>query len=247
MVCTILLAWRVYDDAPVVLAANRDELLTRPSDPPLLLQEDPPLWGGRDRLAGGTWLAVDATGRVAAVTNRHPGGRLPERDVTRRSRGGLPAAVLSPGGDAGARLALSGLEPVGYNPVNVLYLSAGAATWVGLDDERGRQAADLAPGVHVLTEQDPDDPDSAKATALLSLAAEAAGDASGPDALVARWRGLLASHERLASSPESAPCIHESLFGTVSSATVVVDRRGVRFDHAEGPPCVTGFEPVPMS
>ena len=85
-----------------MVAANRDELLARPTDPPLLLTEQPPRWGGRDRLAGGTWLAVDPAGRVGAVTNRHPGGRPPTRDGTRRSRGDLPLEVLR-GDDATAR------------------------------------------------------------------------------------------------------------------------------------------------
>ncbi|HVQ18590.1 MAG TPA: NRDE family protein, partial [Actinomycetes bacterium] len=35
--CTVILAWQVIPDAPVILAANRDELLARPSDPPMLL------------------------------------------------------------------------------------------------------------------------------------------------------------------------------------------------------------------
>ena len=41
---------------------------------------DPPRWGGRDRVAGGTWLAVDPAGRIGAVTNRHPGGVFAARD-----------------------------------------------------------------------------------------------------------------------------------------------------------------------
>ena len=65
-----------------------------PSDPPMLLSETPPRWGGRDRVAGGTWLAVDPAGRVGAVTNRHPGGRPPERDPARHSRGKLPLEAL---------------------------------------------------------------------------------------------------------------------------------------------------------
>jgi uncharacterized protein with NRDE domain len=70
--CTVIVAWQVVPGVPLVVAANRDEMLDRPSDPPLPLSEDPPRWGGRDRIAGGTWLAVDPCGRVGAVTNRHP-------------------------------------------------------------------------------------------------------------------------------------------------------------------------------
>jgi len=243
--CTIIVAWQWRKDAPLVLAANRDESLTRPSDPPALLREKPPLWGGRDRLAGGTWLAVDPRGRVCAVTNRHPGGRAPERDPSRGSRGDIPTLVLSASAnDRAAISAMNGFQPWQFNPVNALYLSAAAAFWIGLDDKTGYRAMSLAPGIHVLTEQDPDDTASAKTTGLLHAALNAAQSANDARALVDGFRVLLQSHDQMGGGPESAACIHEERFGTVSSATVVVDRQGVVFEHAEGHPCVTPFLPV---
>lgn len=241
--CTILFAWQVFDDVPLVMAANRDEAVGRPSDPPLMLQDDPPLWGGRDRLAGGTWLAVDPTGRVCAVTNRHPGGRLPERDSSRSSRGQIPALVLASGDDSGAIAALDELTARAYNPVNVLYISDQTARWVGVDDEVGVRSATLKPGIHVLTEQNPDDPGSAKATGLLAEAA-ALADGASPEELVARWQQLLRSHELISDEPQSAACIHAEHFGTVSSSVTTISRDSVRYDHAEGHPCVTPFKQV---
>jgi uncharacterized protein with NRDE domain len=238
-----MFAWRWRDDVPLVLAANRDELLTRPSDPPLQLQDSPALWGGRDRLAGGTWLAVDPTGRVCAVTNRHPGGRLPPRDPARRTRGGLPTGTLGGGSDRAALDRMDELVAADYNPVNVLYLSRDTASWVGLDDEVGRAHDSLSPGVHVLTEQDPDDPTSEKTQRLAAAARNAAAQSSSADELRARFVEILRSHDR-PRGPESAACIHHEVFGTVSSATVVVTSEGVTFDHAEGPPCVTPFHRV---
>src|SRR5579864_3028346 len=94
--CTILLAWRCVDGADFVLAANRDELIDRPAAPPHLLSTDPPVAGGQDLLAGGTWLAVDAGGRVGAVTNRRvPGTTEVVRDASRRSRGEIPLLLLT--------------------------------------------------------------------------------------------------------------------------------------------------------
>src|SRR6266568_4835326 len=61
-------------------------------DPPAAYWGDR-LLGGRDRTAGGTWLAVDPAGpAVAAVLNgvRRP----PPEDGTRPSRGQLPLAAL---------------------------------------------------------------------------------------------------------------------------------------------------------
>ncbi|MFZ0324831.1 MAG: NRDE family protein [Actinomycetes bacterium] len=242
--CTIVFAWSWRPGVSLVLAANRDEGVDRPSDPPALLRQTPPLWGGRDLLAGGTWLAVDPRGRVCAVTNRHPGGRRPERDAARRSRGEVPLTVLEGGDDLSATRAIDAMRAEQYNPVNVLYLSAGTAYWGGLDDEAGVRRTSLAPGVHVLTEQDPDDPASEKAAALLGDARCVAERATDADELLLGFRSLLRSHDRRGRGPEAAACIHETLFGTVSSATVTVSPTGTRYEHAEGHPCVTEYQSV---
>jgi uncharacterized protein with NRDE domain len=68
---------------PVIVAANREESRTRPSRAPFQWGGSPTVWAGRDELAGGTWLGVNAIGLVAAVTNRP----VESRDVTLRSRG----------------------------------------------------------------------------------------------------------------------------------------------------------------
>lgn len=224
-----------------MVAANRDELLGRPSDSPLLLQPDPPRWGGRDRVAGGTWLAVDPAGRIGAVTNRHPRGVAPTRDATRRTRGGLPLDALA-GSDADALAWMTSLEPRDYNPVNILYASATAALWTSLDDGRGRRTTTVTPGIHVLAEQDLDDPADPKASGILRLADVALAESADAEVLVERLRALLRSHD--ASGGGLPTCIHGDAHGTVSSATVTVSSAGVHFDHAEGPPCTTTFETV---
>jgi uncharacterized protein with NRDE domain len=94
--CTVLLRFQPDEAWPLLLAAVRDEFLERPWDPPgAHWPDEPSLIGGRDRLAGGTWLAV-RTDRpaVAALLN---GVRLPplESGAARPSRGGLPLAALT--------------------------------------------------------------------------------------------------------------------------------------------------------
>ncbi|GIJ46767.1 hypothetical protein Val02_36530 [Virgisporangium aliadipatigenens] len=91
--CTVLLRHRPGTPCPLLLAAVRDEFLGRPWDPPAAHwpQEAPGIIGGRDRIAGGTWLALDPGRRaVAAVLN---GGPLPP--APRPSRGELPLAALT--------------------------------------------------------------------------------------------------------------------------------------------------------
>ncbi len=81
---------------PLLVAAVRDEFLARPWDPPAAYWPDLPfIQGGRDRLAGGTWMAVDrAHGAVAALLN---GVRLapPEDGSARPTRGRLPLDALT--------------------------------------------------------------------------------------------------------------------------------------------------------
>jgi uncharacterized protein with NRDE domain len=85
---------------PLVVAANRDEFFNRPtaamdwwSGASHGLASEP-VMAGRDLQAGGTWLAISASGAVSAVTNVREGSQ--EAGVI--SRGDLPlhALKLSP-------------------------------------------------------------------------------------------------------------------------------------------------------
>jgi uncharacterized protein with NRDE domain len=244
-VCTILLAWRCHPDAPIVLAANRDELIARPSSPPGLLNENPWVVGGRDLLAGGTWLAIAAGGMMCAVTNRHAttGEPLPP-DPTRRSRGEIPLSLLLDPRPDEVRDRLAGLGPGRYNPVNVLWLSADHALVAHVDDAAPVRVVDLAPGAHVLTTGDLDDASRPK-VAMLSAGMDAAlGAGGGPDGTLARMRALLADHTTPTGKPVDAACIHGDIYGTVSASTVIAGPGRLTYEHAPGRPCVTPFTKV---
>jgi uncharacterized protein with NRDE domain len=68
-VCLIVVAHRVSEWYPLIIAANRDEDYDRPTRPAHRWEEAPDVIGGRDVLHGGSWLAITQQGRVAAVTN----------------------------------------------------------------------------------------------------------------------------------------------------------------------------------
>src|ERR1700680_2706214 len=72
--CTLLVWKHRRPDFPIVIAANRDEFEGRPSTGPQRLNEQPLVGGGRDEVAGGTWLAVSELGLVVALTNRRGAG-----------------------------------------------------------------------------------------------------------------------------------------------------------------------------
>lgn len=236
--CTILLAWRAVPGAPIVLAANRDELLDRPSLPPHVLVAEPLIAGGQDAQAGGTWMAVRADGAVAAVTNR----RSEFRDPKRRSRGELPVALLRTPGDAAALALLDGLAAQDYNPFNALYVSREAAAVAEAHGD-AMVLRRLEPGLHVLTVFDLDDRAEPKVQALCArfeLAAGAAGEDAA--ALLEAMEEILRDHGEPGREGVDAACVHLDRYGTVSSSSVLVQDEGgaaIAYRHAPGKPCVT--------
>jgi uncharacterized protein with NRDE domain len=211
-VCTILLRLDPGGDQPVLLAANRDEFHARPADDPLLIV--PGVFAGRDRQAGGTWLAVRA-GALAALTNI---GGLPRRPDA-PSRGDLPLAALA------SRLPR---EFAAYNPFNLLVIDAdGARVYSHLADGRPVVPIPLGPGDHAIVNEGfgaVSCPRGRAARALLS------GAAPGFD--------LLTTH---GDAPETGLCHHGDEYGTVSSTVIALDRslRVVRYLHRPGLPCRT--------
>ncbi|WP_200306562.1 NRDE family protein, partial [Paracraurococcus ruber] len=152
--CTVILLHRPGHPWPVLIAANRDERLDRPWDPPAEWWPDRPrVVGGRDRLGGGTWMAARG-GMVAAVLNR-PGSLGPA--AGKRSRGDLPLLALEAGSAAAAAARLAALPAEDWRPFNmVLADRAGGVFLRGLGADRAA-AVPLPPGLAMVTAHDPND------------------------------------------------------------------------------------------
>src|SRR5262245_17160908 len=129
--CLLIVAFRVHPDAPLVVAANRDEWLARPALAMDVLRDaDPRVLGGRDLLAGGTWLAVSERGLVAGLTNLPaPTGR----DPGKRSRGELPLRLaLAPTAAEAAAAFAREVRPADYNPCWLLVADRATAHYLDL-------------------------------------------------------------------------------------------------------------------
>src|SRR5579872_6476940 len=107
--CTVVLLIRPGHAWPLLLAANRDEMLARAWDSPAAYWPDQPgVVAGRDRSAGGTWMGINRHGVAAAVLNR-PGSLGPA--AGKRSRGELPLLALEAGSAGEAASAIAALDP----------------------------------------------------------------------------------------------------------------------------------------
>ena len=118
--CLIAWNWQPNSATPLLLLSNRDEFYDRPALPMHWWDSAPngtQILAGKDVQAGGTWLGVSRTGRLAALTNYR--SATPQRTDT-PSRGELVAAFLH--SDLSASNYLQQLAPHcgEYNPFNLL-------------------------------------------------------------------------------------------------------------------------------
>ncbi len=143
--CLIVFAYRVHPAYPLLLASNRDEFHTRPTEPAGFWPDAPEVVGGRDLEGGGTWLAMDRRGRLAAVTNFRESGPAPVEGSP--SRGVLVADYLRNGHDLEtfARMARDrGADLPGFN------LLLADATGMHYVTNRPAKIRNLTPGLYGL-------------------------------------------------------------------------------------------------
>ena len=253
--CTLVLAWRVFPDAPVVVAANRDEAADRPSEPPARQSGEPAYVAPRDAETGGTWTGYNEHGLYVGVANRWT-----DRDLDgERSRGLLVADAIRTGDAKSALGAVeAAVEADEYDGFELVLADATAAFLVEWD---GRlRVTRLDPGVHVVVNVGAALGGGGAHGETLPVGVEGApaglADAAEQQADAARrLRGVLAPEpgerasawlDRAATAladHEHDVCVHGDGFGTRSSSLVSLgNRREYRF--ADGPPCETPYRRV---
>lgn len=256
--CTLSAWFGVHPRWPLVVAANRDEILSRHGTAPLVLNDHPRVVGGRDPQRGGTWLGATARGFFVGITNQR--GRVSE--VRPRSRGAVVLEALRRDSVEGVEALLRELDADDYSPFNLLF---GDARGLRVGYARAGKPVELLaldPGLHVLANDvigAEDFPRTRRAAELLPPEALRAMDE--PEAL-AGLTALLADHEPPPAgwAPHDAEtgffpaemysllqrvCVHAPGYGTVSSTVLLLRDGGVdRYLFADGKPCVTPFTDV---
>lgn len=242
--CLLAVLSHTVPGTPLMVAANRDELLSRPSvSMTVLAPATPRILGGRDTVANGTWLAVNEHGVVAGLTNLpNPAGR----DGSKRSRGELPLlAAAHTTAEAAARTLGRELVTEQYNPCWLLIADRTGVFYLDVTGFGPPGFVSLGRGAWIL-ENRPVLSDSSKAEAVRLSLSRATGLEG--DNWAAGIHEVFKSHEvpeRAKRTPASvrpleteAPCVHAGPYGTRSSVLVRVGEQGlpdVRF--TDGPPC----------
>ncbi|MCI0570353.1 MAG: NRDE family protein [Myxococcaceae bacterium] len=234
--CTLAVAVRPSSDVALLVAANRDEALARPSSGPRLWEGPPAFLVPRDEQAGGTWLGLNAHGVFVGVTNRFQA----PRDTGRSSRGHLVLEALRQPSARVLHAALAGLSPRTYNAFHLFYADRTSAHVTWTDGEQLHQL-DVAPGLHVITERSFQHGALAREATVRALWA-AAGEPPSDEGLMQ----LLGTHAPDGALPLDAPCVHAPAIGYGTRSGLVL-RLGeswstTRLWWAEGPPCTTAFE-----
>lgn len=189
--CSVIILNRPLTDWPIMMAANRDELLDRPFLAPGRYWPDhPEITAGMDLAAGGTWLGFHDNGLILAMLNRQGSlGPLPGK----RSRGLLAIDLLACGNLVSAREKVVKIDPSLYRPFNAILADSNEALWVRFNGE----STDIRPipeGYSMLNAQDLNDPQSLRIQYYLPRFREAARPAPGDDSW-SPWAELLFSQD----------------------------------------------------
>ena len=150
--CLIALSWKQHSRYRLALIANRDEAHDRPAAPAGVDPADPSIYGGRDLLAGGSWLLASTHGRLAAVTNVRAGaaeGPMP------RSRGALVREFAAGTGNVDV-LADLAPEAAGFGRFNLLDFDGARLAFASNYPQF--RTYEVTPGLHAMSNGDFDAP-----------------------------------------------------------------------------------------
>ncbi len=255
--CTLVILRRPHNDWPLIVAANRDEMIDRPSLPPARHWPDREnVVAGRDELAGGTWLGINDDGVVAGILNRM-GTLGPDPDL--RSRGELPLEALDHAEAEEVAAALFDLDPNAYRSFNMFVGDAKEAFWISSVNEYGEpgmRLGDIPMGVSMLTDGDLNDAMSPRVRHYLPQFSSADEPAIGGDPASddwTAWQALLANKEFEGDAgPYGSMNIDRGDgFGTVSSSLIALPSIEMapekpRWIFASGAPDQADYEPVEL-
>ena len=143
--CLILFAYDAHIDYELILLANRDEFYARPTSPLAKWKDKGDVFAGRDLQGNGTWLGMNRSGRIAALTNyRDPNNIKPAAPT----RGDLVKHFLTGKATAADYLRSVARKGQAYNGYNLLVGDA-TGLWYFSNQTDGIQK--ISPGIYGLS------------------------------------------------------------------------------------------------
>jgi hypothetical protein len=245
--CTLVILRRSGHDWPLLLAANRDEMAGRPWEPPARHWPDRgDVVGGIDLESGGSWLARNDQGVVAAILNRVGTlGPAPGK----RSRGELVLEAVDHADAGSAAVALADLDPAAWRSFNLVVADNSSAWWLAAREGARAVVVERVPeGVSMLTAHDMNDESSDRIARYLPLFRDAPAPDPGRGDWDA-WQNLLASRESDSDHFGAMNIVTETGFGTLSGSLLALpsketpDPRGIWL-FANGRPGEAPYEEV---
>jgi uncharacterized protein with NRDE domain len=242
--CTLVILRRPDHAWPVIIGANRDEMIDRPALPPARHWPDrDEVVAGMDLLGSGSWLGVNDWGLVAAILNRH-GSLGPDANL--RSRGELVLEALDHADAVAAASALTELDPAAYRSFNLILADNRDGFWLRHAGDKKIEAFPLHDGLSLIAAGDIDETETRRlALARPRFEAAAPPDPDRDDWTA--WETLLGDPSRPPGEPANAALRFDTGrgFATLSSALIALpaigsDTHQPRYRYAQWLP-----EPAP--
>lgn len=233
--CVMAILYQTARNAPLLVAANREEDFDRPTQAPKIQSGTPRVICGVDRQAGGTWLGVNQHGLFASVTNR----RKTTVTADPRSRGLLCRELLNlRTAKEAARYAAAELATGAYAGANYICADKhyGAVVYGG--NRIG--IVELKPGLHVITNGNLDDPRDQRQEFVRRMLTLHTLDSAVTFLAVASR----AFSRKPDASGQRGVIITGSRYGTVSSTLVSLPNKIQQsiYQYAPGPPCDHSYD-----
>lgn len=228
--CTVSLILQQHPSYPLIVAANRDESTLRASSGPMRWSNAPiPFVGGRDEVAGGTWMGLSDAGVLIALTNLWAGDYLKKQKL---SRGAVVTDLLGASSLDQVAEQVVTIQTTERGPFNLICADTSGRAFTACSTD-GLTPRWLAPGCHAVSNLPPGAPWAKTDRVVAQLSAWA----QAPD-LLAHLTETLAAHTGQ-RTPQQSTCVHtENNYGTVSATLLLTGGAAPGIlRYAEGPPC----------
>jgi hypothetical protein len=226
--CTIVIDFKPKDKWPVIIGANRDEILNRPwKSPGKNWPTKPNIFGGLDVIGKGSWLAINSNRVVASITNRTKTlGPITDK----KSRGLIIIEALEQNTAKSALESMRNIDFDAYQDFNLLLADQNHAFVIQLNSKNKDKISEkiILPGLHMITSKNIDDPSCSRIKKYLPLFLDKERPSPDKDHFK-QWKSLLSEKAKYNEKGNFLNFLKKSDFGTVSSSIIAIRSTNPQF------------------